>query len=157
MRRALSPLPALVLSVVVACRTPTDPPSSALTATLSAESSVIRVGDSTIMTLVVRNESPIPGTRSVPAGNLAFDVAIERVTGGEVWRRSSQLTGTPAVTRTIPPLSSVSFQLTLRVGGPTGANLSPGEYRLRGFYVGTPFGVIAAASPVLSLTVRASP
>ncbi len=148
-------LSTLMLGVVMSCENSTGPAPS-LSATLAVESSTVQVGDSTVLTMVVRNLSSVAVTRTVPQGSLAFDVAIERSTGGEVWRRSNQFASKPAATLTIPPLSSVEFRCTLRIGGPVGAALPPGDYRVRGFLVNAGTVVITEAMPALSISVRAS-
>lgn len=146
----------LMFGVVMSCEDTTGPASS-LAATLSAESSILQVGDSTVLSMVVRNSSSVAVTRTVPQGDLAFDVAIERSTGEELWRRSNQLAIKPAATLTIPAGGRVEFRCTLRVGGPIGAPLPPGDYRVRGFLVDAGTRVITQAMPTLGISVRASP
>lgn len=156
MSRSLKVASSLLLGIVLACDGLTAPRSTALAVNLSVESSTLHVVDSTSLVLVVRNVSNRAVTYDVGAGNGAFDFAIERPNGTEVWRLSHQPRTLPAETLTIPRGGSATFPITLRVGGPAGAVLSPGAYKIRGLFVNSRGDVIATANPVLDLSVTAT-
>lgn len=157
MSRVLTMSSILMLGAVVACHTPTDPAAAALSATLTAESTTLQDGDSTALTLVVRNLTSRSVTYDVGLGNWAFDVAIERATGGEVWRRSHQIHTAPSTQLTIPRRDNVSFRWVLRVGGPGGVTLPAGAYKVRGFFHDVYSDALVTANPVLDIVVAASP
>lgn len=156
MSKALTMSSSLLFGAIAACYAPMSPQSSALSVVLTVDSTTLHVGDSAILTLVVRNLSPTKVTYDVGAGNGAFDVGIERAAGGEVWRRSDQPSSLPATTLTILPGASIEFRWTLRVGGPGGVNLPAGGYKIRGFLIDSRRDVITTANPVVNIAILPS-
>lgn len=157
MNRRFTVTASMLLGAVMACSGLTTPGSTALDVDLEVQSSTLQVVDSTSLVLIVRNVSNRSLTYDVPAGNGAFDFAIERPDGAEVWRLSRQPRTTPAESLTIPRGGVVSFTHKLRAGGPTGVDLSPGVYKIRGWFIDSRRDEIATTKQVSDLSIVGSP
>jgi hypothetical protein len=142
------------LAIAAACTGPTRPLLPTVSASLSTTSTSIGPGDSAVLALVIRNLSRTAVTFDVGAAGSAFDVSIENMTGHEVWRRSAQPHGFPAVTLAIAATDSTILYWTLRVSGAGGVGLPLGRYRLKGYFVDSKSNVIVAASPPLDIEFR---
>ncbi len=149
-------LTSATVALVTACNYPVGPSTRPLTASMTASSLSMAVGDSTVLTLVVKNVTPLAVTFDVAVGSSAFDVTIADVSSRLLWRRSDQNHTLQAASLTIDGNDSCTLKWVLHVG-PRGVALAPGKYLITGNLIDARGALLTTVAQPLDLEIRMTP
>ncbi len=145
----------LLAALVTACHDTVSPEWRATSAVLSADNATLVAGDSTLLRLTVTNHSRTRLSYDVIYGRIygsTFDISVERE-NLEIWRSSKQNRAESAAYLILDPGASGELLFMLRTGSYLGADLAPGEYRVRSYLKADGGAIINTPDQVIDLTV----